>query len=277
MAVLGKYNSLRVVKEVSFGVYLDGGVDGEILLPSKYVPGGCRPGDELRVFIYLDSEDDFIATTRKPLAQVGEFALLKAVSVNKVGAFLDWGLEKDLLVPFSEQTVRMQEGRSYVVYVTVDHTDRIIGSAKLDKFLDNEPPTYHEGEEVALLICESTEMGTKAIINNHHWGLLHTSDVFERLQYGSRTRGYIKRIQPDGKIDLHFHKPGRAKHDDCAEKVLVALREQGGFLPLSDKSPPEAIYAQFGESKKTFKAAIGGLYKQRLIRIDDDGIRLVDA
>lgn len=276
MAVLGKYNSLRVVKEVPFGVYLDGGVDGEILLPTKYVPGGCRPGDELRVFIYLDSEDDLIATTREPLVQVGQFALLKAVSVSKVGAFLDWGLEKDLLVPFSEQKQRMQEGRSYVVYVTIDHTDRIIGSAKLDKFLDITPASYREGEEVELLICERTEMGTKAIINNRHWGLLHASDVFETLRYGTRTRGYIKRVLPDGKIDLHFHPPGRAKHDDCADKVLAALREQGGFLPLSDKSPPEVIYRQFGASKKTFKAAIGGLYKQRLIRIDDDGIRLVD-
>lgn len=276
MAELGKLNTLRVVKEVPFGVYLDGGEKGEILLPTKYLPKDCKPGDMVEVFIYLDSEDDLIATTRKPNALLGEFALLKVVSLTAVGAFLDWGLQKDLLVPFGEQKVKMQEGKSYIVYLYLDNTGRITASSKIDKFLDKQPPDYQEGQQVDLLICERSDIGLKAIVNNRHWGVLFEDEVFEKLHYGAKVKGFIKKVRPDNKIDLHFHKPGHEKLGGCADKVLAELHKKHGFLPLNDKSSPEVIYKLFGESKKTFKSAIGMLYKKRLISIADDGIRLIE-
>jgi len=275
MAEIGLINKLEVVKTVDFGVYLDGGPQGEILLPKRYVPEECQPGDEVDVFIYLDSEDRLVATTETPKVMVGEFALLRVVSTTPIGAFMDWGLQKDLLVPFREQQFPMEEGRNYLVFVYVDHeTQRIVGSSKLDKFVDNLPVDYEPGEEVDLIIAGKTDLGYKAIIDNSHWGLIFKNEVFQPLKQGDKLKGYIKNIRPDEKIDLVLQKPGYEKIDDIAQGVLDKLKEAGNFLPANDKTQPDEISKMFGISKKNFKKAIGSLYKQRLITIEDDGIRL---
>ena len=275
MAEIGQINKLRVVKEVPFGVYLDGDEDGEILLPTRFVPEACQVGDELEVFVYFDSEDQIIATTQRPRAVVGKFAYLQVVDVSQVGAFLDWGLSKDLLVPFPEQHTRMQAGKSYVVYVNLDHDGRIVATSKIDKFLDKWPARYEPGQEVSLMIAGRTDLGYKAIINHRHWGLIHDQDVFKPLRYGKKVKGYIKNLREDGKIDLSLRKAGYDKISDLAERILQALDEKGGFVPLHDKSPAEEIKHAFGESKKSFKSAIGSLYKQRKIDIEQGkGIRL---
>ncbi|MFV0376575.1 MAG: S1 RNA-binding domain-containing protein [Mangrovibacterium sp.] len=276
MAAIGVLNELEVVKTVDFGVYLDGGPHGEILMPKRYVPENCQVGDKLEVFIYLDSEDRLVATSDKPLVMAGEFALLKVVSVAKVGAFLDWGLPKDLLVPFREQQLPMEEGRSYLVFVYVDdETNRIVGSSKLDKFVDNLPVDYEAGEEVDLLIAGKTDLGYKAIIDNSHWGLLFKNEVFQPLKTGDRLKGYIKQVRPDEKIDLVLQKPGYEKIDSMSQAVLDKLKASGNYLPVNDKTDPDEISRIFGISKKNFKKAIGALYKQRLVAIDEDGIRTV--
>jgi uncharacterized protein len=203
---IGKYNTLRVIKEVDFGVYLDGEQEGEILMPVRYVPPHCQVGDYVDVFLYLDSEDRPIATTEKPFAQVGEFAMLRVKSVNKIGTFLDWGIMKDLLVPFREQKVTMIEGRSYLVYILVDdESKRIVASAKLNKYLDKTVPEYTVGQEVDLVIESETDLGYKAIINNLHWGILYENEVFEQLAKGLKVKGYVKKIRTDNKIDLSLH------------------------------------------------------------------------
>ncbi|MGM0568268.1 MAG: CvfB family protein [Elusimicrobiota bacterium] len=276
MIQIGKYNYLPVVKEVDFGVYLDGESFGEILLPSRYVPKECSVGDILDVFLYKDSEDRIIATTEKPYAEVGEFAFLKVVDVTRVGAFMDWGLAKDLLVPFAEQKEkRMEKGKYYVVRIYLDEkSERIAASAKLSKFLDNEAAGYEKGEEVDLLIYAKTDMGYQAVINNSHTGLVYKTEVFSPLKIGQKTKGFIKKIREDGKIDLCLQKPGYGKIEGIAEKILEKLKEEGGFIPLSDKSNPEIIYRKFGISKKNYKKAVGALFKKRLITISSKGITL---
>jgi predicted RNA-binding protein (virulence factor B family) len=275
MAVeIGKVNKLKVLREVSIGVYLDGDTIGDVLLPKRYVPEGTKEGDEVEVFIHLDSEDRLIATTERPLAQVGEFAWLKVVSVSKFGAFLDWGLMKDLLVPFREQKEKMEKDRYYAVYVYFDdETGRIVASAKVDRFLDNVSPDYNPGDEVQLFIVGRTELGYKAVINGLHSGLLYYNQVFKPLQLGQHTKGYIARIREDEKIDLLLERPGYEKVDELSQKLLDALQKAGGFLPLTDKSVPADIEQRLGMSKKTFKKAIGALYKQRLIELLPDGIK----
>ena len=276
MAEIGKYNSLRVIKEVDFGVYLDGGKEGEILMPIRYVPANCQVGDFVDVFLYLDSEDRPIATTETPFAQVGEFAMLRVQSVNKIGTFLDWGIMKDLLVPFREQKVTMTEGRSYLVYIYVDEeSKRIVASAKLGKFLDKSVPEYTIGQEVELVIESETDLGYKAIINNSHWGILYENEVFEQLAKGLKIKGFIKKIRPDNKIDLSLHPLGYEKVDPLTLMILDELKKEGGFIAVSDKSEAEEVYRVFGISKKSFKQAIGALYKRRMITISPDGIRLV--
>lgn len=278
MAYLGHFNRLQVNKIAEHGVYLDAAWMGNVLLPNRYVPEGCREGDKLGVFIYLDSEDRFIATTQRPKAQVGEVASLKVQEVNKVGAFLDWGLPKDLLVPFNQQQKTMEVGRSYVVYVYVDEeTNRIAASSKLNKFIEKNPEGYTQGQAVDLVITEKTDLGYAAVIDHQYWGLLFYSDVVKPLKAGQRIKGYIKRIRPDGKVDLSLQAPGFAKVEDLSVRVLRELNEQGGFLALSDKSPPELIYERFGVSKKAFKMTIGNLYKKRMITLEDGGIRLSDT
>jgi len=276
MAEIGKYNSLKVIKEVDFGVYLDGEKEGEILMPIRYVPANCQVGDFVDVFLYLDSEDRPIATTETPFAQVGEFTMLRVKSVNKIGTFLDWGIMKDLLVPFREQKVTMTEGRSYLVFIYVDEeSKRIVASAKLGKFLDKSIPDYTVGQEVNLVIESETDLGYKAIINNSHWGILYENEVFEQLAKGLKIKGYIKKIRPDNKIDLSLHPLGYEKVDPLTQMILDELKKEGGFIAVSDKSEAEEVYRVFGISKKSFKQAIGALYKRRIISISPDGIRLV--
>lgn len=273
---IGKTDRLKVVKVRDHGVYLDGGELGEILLPNRYVPETCSEGDALEVFVYVDSDDTLVATTEQPRAQVGQFAYLKVVSVSEYGAFLDWGLKKDLLVPFAEQVGEMVTGRSYIVRIYLDNSERIAASQKLDKFLGRQPPRYRRHQPVSLLIAERTDIGYKAIINDAHWGVLYQDEVFQPLRYGQRATGYIRKVRPDGKIDLLLQQPGYGKTDSVADAILERLRAEGGFLPLHDKSPPEAIYAMFGVSKKAFKLGVSALYRERLISIEKDGLRLIE-
>jgi predicted RNA-binding protein (virulence factor B family) len=276
MVEIGKYNTLRVVKEVDFGIYLDGGEEyGEILMPARYVPEGVKPEDELEVFVYNDSEDRVIATTEKPYATVGDFKFLKVKAVNRTGAFLDWGLPKDLLVPFREQKAKMVEGGIYLVYVYLDdETDRVVASAKVDKFLDNTIPEYEAGDEVDLLIAEKTDLGYKAIVNGTHWGMIYENEIFTPVETGQYLKGYIKKVRDDDKLDISLQKEGYDQVDGISQNILEKLKEAGGFLAVSDKSPAEMIYHLFGISKKNFKKAIGALYRKKLITISKEGIKI---
>lgn len=276
MAILGKMNPLKVVKTVDFGVYLDGGSDGEILLPTRYVPENCQVEDTLSVFIYTDSEDRLIATTLKPYAMVGEFACLEVESVNEVGAFLDWGLMKQLLVPFMEQRAKMQEGGHYPVFIYVDfESKRITASAKLEKFIDASHPELEADQQVDLMIYKKTDLGWKAIVNQQYSGILYQNEVFQPLEIGQKLTGFVKQIREDDKIDLMLQKPGFEKIDDFSVKLHELLKDADGFLPLTDKSPADEIYGHFGISKKTFKKAVGDLYRKRLVVLEENGIRLV--
>lgn len=273
---LGEYNHLTVTKQVDFGMYLDGGDEGEILLPSRYVPEGCKPGDELDVFIYLDNEERPVATTLVPKAKVGDFAFLEVAWVNQYGAFLDWGLMKDLFCPFREQKMKMEKGKGYIVHVhTDDESYRIVASAKVERYLDDTFPEYKKGEEVDLLVWQKTELGFKVIINNRHGGLVYHSQVFKDIHTGDRMKGYIDNVREDGKIDVTLQPTGKRQTKEFGETLLQYLKDNGGACDLGDKSAAEDIYSRFGVSKKTFKKAVGDLYKQRIITISDNGIKLV--
>ena len=276
MPAIGRINRLRVAREVDFGLYLDGGELGDILLPARYVPKGCRVGDDIDVFVYFDSEDRIIATTERPYAVVGEFALLKVASVTKHGIFLDWGLAKDLLLPFNEQVTRMEAGKSYVVRIFLDaDSQRIAASAKLDEFLfDEAHGEFAPGDEVSLFNAAKTELGYRMIVNNSHWGLLHRHELVRELRRGERLSGYIKQIREDGRIDLCLYRQPSDKSAEVGDAILAALDAAGGFLPLTDNTDPEQIRARFGVSKKLYKKAVGALYRQRRITIGDDGIRM---
>jgi len=276
MTEIGKINHLYVVKEVDFGIYLDGGDLGEILMPKRYVPEGTQPEDTIEAFIYLDSEDRLVATTEKPLAMVDEFALLEVVSVTQVGAFLNWGLPKDLFVPFREQRQPMEEGKKYLVFVYLDtNTKRIAASSKIEQYLDNIPVDYDNDEEVDLIIVNETDLGYNAIIDNSHFGILYKNEVFQPLNPGDRVQGYIKKIRTDGKIDLRLEKIGYEKITTFVDRIIGELQKNNGFLPLTDKSSPEEIYKTFKISKKNFKVAIGALYKKRFIALEENGIKLL--
>ncbi len=276
MVRIGEMNDLVVVKAVDFGLYLDGGEEfGEILLPARYVPQDYKIGAKLRVFIYTDSEDRMIATTETPKAQVGEFACLKVVYVTPIGCFLDWGLSKDLLMPLGEQKREMRVGETCIVGVFLDMaTNRVAASARLTQFMNLTPAHYKPEQEVSFLICNKTALGYRAIINHAHWGVLFNADVFEPLKVGSAKKGFIKRVRADGKIDLALQKRGAEQVKDIADVILDKLKAEGGFLPLTDKTGTEVIYELFNVSKKTYKRALGALYKKRQIVISDDGIRL---
>ena len=275
MLEVGKYNTLKIVKDLDFGVYLDGGNGKEILLPARYVPKNVKPGDEVEVFIYHDNEGRLIATTARPLATVGEFKFMEVKSVNNTGAFLEWGLMKDLLVPFKEQKMPMREGRWYLVYVHLDHiTGRIVASARIDKYLDNVMPEYTFNQEVNLLVADETEIGYKVIINNLHWGLVYYNEVFRRLEKGEEIKGYIKEVRDDEKIDVSLVPLGYQKIEGLAGTILESLKSQGGFIAVHDNSAPEVIQSLFQCSKKSFKQAIGALYKQHLITLENGGISL---
>jgi len=275
---LGKFNQLEVVKEVDFGVYLDGGEEGEILLPTRYVPEDCKIGDILNVFLYLDMDERLIATRLTPFVQVGQFACLEVSWVNQYGAFLNWGLMKDLFVPFREQKMKMQVGRKYVVHAHLDEESyRIVASAKVERYLSKDKPEYTAGEEVNILIWQKTDLGFKAIIDNKYSGLLYENEIFSSIETGMEMKAFVKQVREDGKVDLILQKPGFEKVDDFAKTLLDYIKEQGGRIHLNDKSPAEDIYDTFGVSKKTFKKGVGDLYKKRLIALHEDGIALVES
>jgi len=275
MIKIGQYNTLPVSKFVDYGLYLDAAEDGEILLPKRYMPEDAHVGDNLNVFIYADSDDTLIATTLKPYACVGEAAYLRVAAVTKVGAFLDWGLPKDILVPFAEQHKKMEVGRSYIVYLYLDkYADRIVASSKLNKFIKDEADCYKQKQKVDLLIAGKTDLGYKAIINNKHFGMLYESDVFQKLKYGQKIKGYIKNIRPDNKIDLTLQIENKESRETLEDQILDYLKANNGQSTLTDKSKPEDIYKQFSVSKKNYKKALGGLYKKRLIEISKDMIKL---
>lgn len=272
---LGKFNQLEVVKEVDFGLYLNGGEEGEILLPSRYVPDNWEIGELLNVFLYLDNEERLIATTLTPLVQIGEFACLEVSWVNQFGAFLNWGLMKDLFVPFREQKMKMQVGKKYIIHTHIDDESyRIVASAKVDRYLSKEMPSYQPDEEVDILVWQKTDLGFKAIVNNEFGGLLYDNEIFRRLETGMKLKAFVKQVREDGKIDLILQKAGFEKIDDFAPVLLQYIKENGGYTPLNDKSPSDKIYNVFEVSKKTFKKAVGDLYKRRLIVLSEDGIRL---
>jgi predicted RNA-binding protein (virulence factor B family) len=276
MVELGKLNTLTVVKAVDFGVYLDGGDEGEILLPARSIPSGVMIGDELEVFIYLDSEDMLIATTDTPKAMVGECVVLNVVEVNQIGAFLDWGLPKDLLVPFGEQQKPMEKGKDYVVYLYIDPaSERIAATSKLDKHLAESSPYFKEKQQVDLMICGRTDLGYKAVVNGVAIGLLFNSDVFKPIHYAQSMKGYIKRVREDNKLDLCLQLANREALDELSQNIMKFLEKKGGTSTVTDKSRPEEIAAQFGVSKSSYKKAIGKLYKQRLIVITKNNISLV--
>lgn len=278
MVEIGKYNTLKIVKDLDFGVYLDGGNGQEILLPARYVPKNVKPGDEVEVFIYHDNEGRIIATTARPKATVGEFAFMEVKSLSNAGAFLEWGLMKDLLVPFREQKMPMREGKWYLVYIRIDHvTGRIMASARIEKFLNNAPAQYEHNQEVDLLVADETDLGYKVIVNNLHWGMLYHNEVFRSLEKGERLKGYVKEVREDDKIDLSITALGYGKVEGIAGVILESLKAQGGYLEVHDKSEPELIYSLFRCSKKAFKQAIGTLYKQHLIQLEENGIRLLEG
>lgn len=276
MPYTGKFNSLPVVRKAEQGLYLDGKELGEILLPRRYVPEGAKPGDELEVFLYYDSEDRLIATTETPLAQAGEFALLKVAAITKHGAFMDWGLPKDLFVPFREQHPPMEEGKSYLVHVYTDGDNgRLLASSRIDRFLNLEPGKFEQGQEVEALVAKNTELGYKCVVNNTHSGILYHNEVFSSLKVGQVLKAYVSNVRDDGRLDLLLQKPGYEKVGDLRDQLLAEIRKRDGFLPLTDKSPAEEVYKIFGVSKKTFKKTVGMLYKDRLVVLDDKGIWLV--
>lgn len=273
MIEAGHYYTLKVVKTVDFGLYLDAAGD-EILLPKRFVPSGAKEGDDIEVFIYHDNEDRLIATTQRPYATVGEIALMKCVGKTAHGAFLQWGIMKDVFVPLSNMIGRMQEGGSYLVCLYIDElTGRVTGTEKIQKYLSNDELTVKEGDEVDLVAWQQTDIGYKMIINSKHTGVLHFGDVFRDLELGEKLKGTVKKIREENKIDLALGTLGYKRVATETERILQLLNENDGYLPYNDKSSPEDIYAFFGVSKKTFKMVIGALYKERKIEITQTGIK----
>jgi predicted RNA-binding protein (virulence factor B family) len=277
MPSIGRPNTLTILREAPPGLYLDGGELGEILLPRRYIPPDIGLGAKLEVFIYLDSEDRLVATTETPLAMVGDFACLQVVDFTPgVGAFLDWGLAKDLLLPLREQEHRVHQGDWVAVFIYVDDVSgRIVATTRLRRHLSPEPPAYAEGEPVQLLIARETEMGYEAIVNNAHRGLLYHSELSAALRIGEQMPGYIRAVRPDGKIDLRLDPAGYGRVAPLAHRIVQALEEAGGYLDFDDRSTPEAIRAGFDTSKKAFKQALGTLLREGRIRFIRDGIELI--
>jgi predicted RNA-binding protein (virulence factor B family) len=275
MVHVGKFNELEVVKEFDFGIYLRK-EDVEILMPSKWIPGGTKIGDKLNVFVFRDSDDRLIATSQTPLATADTFAYLEVKQVNETGAFMDWGMDKDLLIPYREQAQPMVAGRSYVVFVYLDElTDRLVGSSKLSRFIIREDIELQEGDVVDLLVYSETNLGYNAIINDLYSGLIYKNEIYENIRIGDKLQGYVKKLREDNKIDLSLQKSGFELVDDVKWKILKVIKEQNGFLAMRDDSSPEEIKAKFQISKKAFKKAIGALYKERLVKLTDKGIELL--
>ena len=276
MINLGTTNTLRIVKRVDFGLYLDAGDEGEILLPKRYCTPQMHIGDEIEVFIYLDQDERPVATTERPVAQVGEFACLEVAWTNQYGAFLKWGLMKDLFCPFREQKQRMEQGRRYIVYIKVDEESyRLMATAKVEKYLADERPPYKHGDACDCLVWQKTDLGFKCIIDNRYQGQLYDNQLFQPLHTGDRFTAYIDHIRQDDKIDVTMHPTGQRHTLDFAEVLLRYLYENNGRCDLGDKSPAELIYDRFKVSKKVFKKAVGDLYRRRLITISDNGLQLV--
>lgn len=276
MIRVGEINNLRVLRGTSVGMYLGDEEDNDVLLPNKYIPDGLIVGDFIDVFIYRDSEDRIIATTLQPKINLNEFACLRVSAVSHFGAFIDWGLEKDLLVPFREQNKKLEVGDWAIIYLYLDQeTERLVGSCKVNKYLEKENIDLKVGQEVDLLIFEKTDMGLNAVINNRYKGLLYQNEIFQRVAWGDNLKGYIKNIREDNRIDLSLQKQGYVNVEPNSQKILEKLKENEGFLPLNDKSESIDIMSMLEMSKKTFKKAVGALYKQKLITIEDDGIRIV--
>jgi uncharacterized protein len=275
MIEIGKYNTLQIARSTKVGLYLtDGKTD--ILLPNKYIPNTFEIGEDITVFVYLDHEERPVATTLEPYIFLNEFALLRVNYVNQVGAFMNWGMEKDLFVPFKEQARTMEQGKRYLIYMYLDEkTNRLVGSSKTNQFLTNENITVENGEEVDLIVSHITDVGINVIINEKHKGLLYKNEVYDDLRTGDRIVGFIKHIRPDGKIDVSITRLGFEKIEPSAQNILDELKASRGFLRLNDVSHPEDIKTVLKMSKKTFKKAIGTLYKQKLIEIKEDGIYLV--
>lgn len=276
MIQVGSYNSLAVKKRLDFGLIL-GNEFEEVLLPRKYTPDAAEIGEILRVFVYTDSEDRPVATTRKPKAIVGEFAWLRVKDVNRHGAFLDWGLDKDLFVPFGEQRRRMEEGEKYIVRVCRDDfTDRVMATSNIEQFFNDDPKKLKQGQAVSLMIYDETPMGFKAIIENEYTGVLYKSETYSNVRIGEKLQGYIKQIRPDRKIDVTLRRVGAEAISNDKERILKILVASQGVLPFHDKSAPEEIQNTFRMSKKAFKRAIGGLYKDGLISLDNQQITLIE-
>jgi predicted RNA-binding protein (virulence factor B family) len=276
MIQIGKTNKLRILRETSVGMYLGDEENNAILLPTKYIEPGFHVEDEVDVFVYKDSEDRLIATTLKPYVEINHFAFLNVSEVSRVGAFLDWGLEKDILVPFKEQKNKMQEGYSYVVYIYLDEeTDRIVASGKINKFISNEVLQVEQGEEVDLLLYAETDLGYTCVINEMHKGLIYHNDIFQDVKVGDSIKGYIKLIREGNLIDLSLQKIGFKHVLSSTDKILEYLNSHEGYLELTDKSSPDLIERRFDMSKATFKKSIGILYRQRKVTLHEDGVRLI--
>ncbi|RDL46142.1 GntR family transcriptional regulator [Marinomonas piezotolerans] len=274
-ANIGRMNTLRVLKEKDFGVYVDGEQLGEILLPKRYVPKGLKVGQEVDVFIYLDSEDELIATTIVPDVEVGQFAGLPVVAVNQVGAFFDWGLPKDLLVPFSQQKVRVEEGERHLLFVYLDQvTNRIVATTKVDALLNREEPPYRTGDKVDIIIGDKTNIGFKCIVDSRFWGVLFFQDAVGQVRKGDKMPAFIKRVRDDGKIDLSIQQTGYKKVTGILEDIVEYLEKNNGEMTVTDKSSPQEIFRIFNVSKATFKKALGALYKDQKIELSKDKVRL---
>ncbi len=274
MIQIGKINTLKVASRVGSEIYLASPTSAKVLLVDRKPPE-CQLGDTLDVFVYVDMDGHLAATTTIPKALVDDIAWLEVVSVNRVGAFLDWGLPKDLLVPKREQLQELEAGKSCLVKLFLDAQNRILGTTKIDKFIADEGFYFKAGEKVSLLIADKTDLGIKAIVNNTHWGMLYQNELFQPVRKGQKLDGYIKQIREDHKIDLSLYQPGYRMVDGLSDNIIIALNNNGGFLALTDKSPPEAIYSAFGVSKKVFKQALGALYKKKTVLLEKDGVRLV--
>ena len=274
MVNIGRFNNLPIKKHTGLQLYLDGGSSGEILLSDRQPPKEAKAGEPLNVFIYTGSDGELLATLKKPSVQMDGVAWLKVISIGRAGAFLDWGLPKDLLVPFSEQDYELEEGRYCLVRVYLDDQDRIAASTYLNHYISDEAHYLNEGDEVSLIIAGKTDLGFKAVVNEHFWGILYHNEVFQPLQEGQKLKGYIKKIRDDKKIDLSLNKTGHTHVTPVTEQIIQRLEDNNGLLELSDKSSPEAINAAFGVSKKVFKHAIGSLYKERRITLTKTSISL---
>ncbi len=274
---IGKWNTLKALRSTDHGYYLIDEEQNEVLLPNKYIPEGFAEGSEIDVFLYRDSEDRMVATTETPYVELNEFAVLEVMEVNKVGAFLDWGLEKDLLVPFSEQKFRLFPGKKCVIFLKLDEkTQRLVATTRIEHYLERDDVELEQGEKVDLLICEPTEIGMQVIINNKYQGLLYDNELFQAVVPGEHVDGYVKQVRPDNKVDVMLQQPGYAHVEPASQKILDVLKANNNFLNLTDKSEPVIILAKLEMSKKTFKKAIGALYKQHLIRLEEDGIYLAE-